>query len=290
MVELLRRLWTKVHVHPGGLQRSRATATVLALAWAVAGCATETQPDAAASNGGAAGASATGSVAGMPNAGSGGTTASHAGAGGASGGSAPLAGASSGLGGTAGGGASAVAGVPGGGFAGMSAGEAGEAGQAGVSSTEDPLEAARAAYHGWQQRTDEPLNISAEIFSLCRSPTAAEQAFVASEHGNELYLLDWVNAEAAAGFDAGATAPFPVGAAIVKEKLTREGADYVLVALGLMVKREAGFDPTHGDWQFGYWQPEDGMASGTSTNRYCGACHATSTTDFVFLDETWRVP
>jgi hypothetical protein len=192
-----------------------------------------------------------------------------------------------------GGGAGGAAGAPAAGFAGMAIGEAGEAGQAGeagATNAGDALEAARAAYRSWRQRTDEPLNISAEIFSLCRSPTAAEQAFVASEHGDELYLLDWLNDEAAAGVDAGATALFPVGAAVVKEKLVRDGNDYSLVALGLMVKREAGFDPAHGDWEFGYWQAEGGMSSGASTNLHCGACHASSTTDFVFLDETWRLP
>ena len=270
-------------------------AMALAFAGTVAGCATDTQRDPPGSNGATAGAMPMGTSGGRANAGSGGTTASHGGAGGGAGvsasvGGASVGGTSSGSGGAPGGGGGVMAGASGAGVAGTSGGEAGEGGQAGASGTDDVLEAARAAYRGWQQRTDEPVNISAEIFSLCRSPTAAEQAFVASEHGDELYLLDWVNEEAAAGFDAGAGAPFPVGAAIVKEKLARDGSDYLLVALGLMVKREAGFDPTHGDWEFGYWQPEGGMSSGASTNQYCGACHATSTTDFVFLDETWRIP
>jgi len=125
---------------------------------------------------------------------------------------------------------------------------------------------------------------------LCRLPTAAEEAFVDSEHGDSLYLLDWLNQEALQGFAAGDGAPFPVGAAIVKEKLVLTGADYELAALGMMVKREAGFDAARGDWQFGYWSTEAGLLAGADENAYCGGCHASSTTDFVFLDESWRLP
>jgi hypothetical protein len=165
-------------------------------------------------------------------------------------------------------------------------GGGGEGGEA----APDPLENARAEYLGWTKRTEVPVNISTEIFTLCRGPTAAEQAFVESEHGDDLYLLDWLNVEAASGFEAAAAKPFPAGAAIVKEKLVRTGDDYELVALGIMVKRDAGFDPPRGDWEFGYWNADSGMGSGAEENAYCGGCHAGSATDFVFLDGSWRTP
>ena len=69
---------------------------------------------------------------------------------------------------------------------------------------------------------------------------------------------------------------------------TAEG--YELAALGLMVKREPGYDPTTGDWEFGYWEPDTGLLSGEAVNIACGPCHASSPTDFVYLDQQWRLP
>lgn len=150
------------------------------------------------------------------------------------------------------------------------------------------LEQARGSYAAWEKRTEDPQPISAEIFALCRGPTQAEEDFVASEHGDMLYLLDWLDPGAAAVFAGASSGPFPVGATIVKEKLVLESGGYILHALGLMLKREPGFDPAHGDWQFGYWNATDGMIAGAAENAHCGNCHAGSSTDFVFMDASWH--
>jgi hypothetical protein len=115
-----------------------------------------------------------------------------------------------------------------------------------------------------------------------------EQAFVDSEHGG-LYLLDWLNAGAQQGYEQ-KSKPFPVGAVIVKEKLSTKGGGFTLAALGIMIKHAPGFDTAHGDWEFGYWEPESGMLSGQAESAYCGGCHASSSSDFVFLDSSWRTP
>lgn len=159
------------------------------------------------------------------------------------------------------------------------------------------LEKAREEYRNWPTRTPEPVNISTEIFGLCRLPSLAETAFAESLHGNSLYLLDWLDPGAQAGIAAieaqeqsDASVPeFEVGATIVKEKLVRTETGFELAALGIMLKREPGFDSTNGDWQFGYWEPEPGMLSGTEEQGYCGGCHAVAPTDFVYLDQTWRL-
>jgi hypothetical protein len=170
------------------------------------------------------------------------------------------------------------------------AAEPGGAGGAGGAAEELGLEEVRQGYKSFTQRTDEPEPISSEIFGLCRAPSAAEQQFAESVHGKELYLLDWLNEEAQAGYAEKGNAAFPVGAAIVKEKLVRSGTSYEVAALGIMIKRAAGFDSAHGDWEFGYWEPAAGLVAGASEATYCGACHASSSTDFVFLDDSWRAP
>lgn len=161
------------------------------------------------------------------------------------------------------------------------------------------LERLRAEYASWQRHTAEPIGISAQIFDLCRLPSAAESAFVESVHGEGLYLLDWLNPAAYAATGAtravgDASIPssspvFPVGAAIVKEKLARtDVGGYELAALGLMVKRGPGFDSAAGDWEFGYWEPDLGLSSGAAVNAACGPCHAAARTDFVYLDGSWH--
>jgi hypothetical protein len=144
-------------------------------------------------------------------------------------------------------------------------------------------------YRSWSPRQAMPQSISTQIFTLCRLPTSAEQMFTESEHGEYRYLQDWLNPAAEETFESKDT-PFPVGAAIVKEKLLHADAGAIaVVARGLMIKRAPGFDPEHGDWEFGYWEPDAGLASGRETARPCGGCHAGAPTDFVFLDQSWRL-
>lgn len=217
--------------------------------------------------------------------GSGGSSGSGAVSGGSSGGGSTAGSNSGGASEAGAGGGSTSAGSNSGG-----ASEAGAGGAAGGAADELSLEEARQRYKAFAQRTFEPEPISAEIFSLCRAPTAAEQAFAESVHGKELYLLDWLNEGAEARYAELGSAPFPVGAAIVKEKLVRSGTSYDVAALGIMIKRAPGFDAAHGDWEFGYWEPKTGLVAGESETTYCGACHASSSTDFVFLDDSWRTP
>lgn len=171
-----------------------------------------------------------------------------------------------------------------------SAGASALAGSGGMTPNIPTLESAKEDYPSWHRFTEEPQNISVEIFSLCRIPTPAEQEFSTSEHGNSLSLLNWLNEEAQQGFENKANAPFPVGATIVKEKFFWGENGLELAALGILIKHAPGYDSAYGDWEFGYWEAESGMSTGAETQAYCGACHATSTTDFVFLDQSWRSP
>lgn len=183
-----------------------------------------------------------------------------------------------------------------GGGSGEFAGASGDAGtglggQGGAMPSALSVERAIAEYRTWQQRTAQPVAISAEIFSLCRLPTLPEQQFASSEHGQSRALLDWLTPGAVTGFAASGATPFPVGAAIVKEKLVASASGYTLAALGVMIKRQPGFDTPHADWEFAYWEQAPGLLGGAPEAEYCGGCHAGArASDFVFLDESWRTP
>ena len=71
---------------------------------------------------------------------------------------------------------------------------------------------------------------------------------------------------------------FPAGSVIVKEKVNDNGK---VTGVGGMIKRPAGFDPTNGDWEYFYSDPQAGFTMGKIKN--CAECHADAKAkDYVF--------
>jgi hypothetical protein len=164
--------------------------------------------------------------------------------------------------------------------------EAGGAAGAGADSAPLDVPTILDSYRSWAPQTAEPVNVTGYIFGLCRSPTLPEQAFLESEHGDGRYLQDWANPAAVAGIAARGAPAFAAGSVIVKEKyaeLPDNEAD--LVAIGLMIKREPGFNPARGDWDYAYFEPELGIVQTEEQSAYCAGCHSgASATDQVYVD------
>lgn len=140
-------------------------------------------------------------------------------------------------------------------------------------------------YRTWQPQSAQPMPISAYIFGLCRLPTLAEQEFSESEHGDGRYLQDWANTEAQAGIARRGAPPFDEGAVIVKEKYVNGAEGLELVAIAMMIKREPGFAPAQGDWDYAYYEPQLGTIQTQEQSTYCSGCHSgASATDYVFVD------
>jgi len=179
--------------------------------------------------------------------------------------------------------------------AGGSAADAGSAAAAAGSGTEEGgsggeegsyVQKILDTYRTFTPQTPEPVDVSGYIFGLCRLPTLREKEFQASIHGDGRYLQDWANALAVQGIATRGAPPFPAGAVIVKEKYAGpQAAQPDLVAIGLMIKREAGFDSANGDWDYAYYEPALGIVQSAEQSTYCANCHAgASATDFVFID------
>jgi hypothetical protein len=140
-------------------------------------------------------------------------------------------------------------------------------------------------YRAWQPQSPDAVAISAYIFGLCRLPTLPEQQFAESEHGHGRYLRDWANPEAVAGITRRGAPPFGEGSVIVKEKFVASSTGRDLVAIAMMIKREPGFEPTHGDWDYAYYEPDLGVIQSNEQSAYCSGCHAgAASTDYVFVD------
>jgi hypothetical protein len=185
-------------------------------------------------------------------------------------------------------GAGSDSGAPGAAGAAGSTGQGGEGGGDGGAANDVPsIATIIAEYHSYQPQTAQPEPVSAYIFGLCRLPTLKEQTFADSEHGNGRYLQDWANEAAVSGIARRGQPPFAVGSVIVKEKYVpgATAGAFELAARGFMIKREAGFAPANGDWDFAYWEPELGVLSTAEQSSYCGTCHAgAASTDFVFVE------
>jgi len=171
--------------------------------------------------------------------------------------------------------------------AGSAAAAAGGAGEGGAGGEEGSyVQKILDTYRTFTPQTPEPVDVSGYIFGLCRLPTLREKEFQASIHGDGRYLQDWANALAVQGIATRGAPPFPAGAVIVKEKYAGpQAAQPDLVAIGLMIKREAGFDSANGDWDYAYYEPALGIVQSAEQSTYCANCHAgASATDFVFID------
>ncbi|MDQ3907503.1 MAG: cytochrome P460 family protein [Acidobacteriota bacterium] len=110
------------------------------------------------------------------------------------------------------------------------------------------------------------------VAALCRAPTAAESGRGSAGPHALKYLSVYVN-------DAGAKAmtekgaEFPRGSIIVKEKFgARAGGAAELMTA--MVKREAGFNPESGDWEFFVVNGEGTRVQASGRLENCMACHA----------------
>lgn len=74
---------------------------------------------------------------------------------------------------------------------------------------------------------------------------------------------------------------FPSGSVIVKEKKSRSGSP--AHAVGVMLKREQGYDSSVGDWEFMYLGAGEALIRGKEHTQSCADCHlGAASTDYVF--------
>jgi hypothetical protein len=132
----------------------------------------------------------------------------------------------------------------------------------------DPVLAKIADYKKWTRVNPTPELMDRAAAAAC---AAVVPAVDRGPHRNK-YVTVFVNAEGSPAMLEQVNPHFPVGSIVVKEKLNSptEGTPELLTA---MVKREAGFNPASGDWEY---LVLDGNAS-TITQRgklaSCNSCH-----------------
>jgi hypothetical protein len=138
----------------------------------------------------------------------------------------------------------------------------------------------------WPSVTAKPIRVGRGVWMYCRSPTPDEEKQIAAEEKQfglhyHHYLMVRVNEKGQAAFRDGKA--IPIGSIVVKEKYQDHLAKGPMAAYALMIKREADYDPEHGDWQYVYvqTQPEQKVSEGKLPN--CIQCHqGARDTDYLF--------
>ncbi len=145
-----------------------------------------------------------------------------------------------------------------------------------------------------------PFTVTPELWGMCvHHPFVGHQGTELSRYiGGEASIRVYANEAAATmllaeGAEPSPAGPFPTGSVIVKEKLAtfRETASR---SLGVMIKREPGFDSENADWEFLFQASDGRLARGASDMPGCYGCHraqsfaGTKTLDYVFVDHYRR--
>jgi hypothetical protein len=138
-----------------------------------------------------------------------------------------------------------------------------------------------AGYKDWARVNPEPAVFHSRIAMLCALPTPGQRKMEEGNPHRDKFVTVYVN-------DAGRRAMleelrprFPVGSLVVKEKLAaRDSAEPEL--LSAMFKREAGYDPGGGDWEYLVLDGRGREVKARGKLESCRACHQTvADTDFV---------
>jgi hypothetical protein len=152
-------------------------------------------------------------------------------------------------------------------------------------------------YAELQLMTAKPVHVDRELLTLC-TPLAIEDASDRARersgpHASTAIRIFMNDLAAEAFCDSGAT--YPVGAVIVKEKqgsfdgpgnLPHEPVETPLGVAG-MIKRAAGYDAQHGDWEYFYFEDASKIEQGRISS--CIQCHRNAAaTGYIFGD--WSDP
>ncbi|HEX4613520.1 MAG TPA: cytochrome P460 family protein [Urbifossiella sp.] len=139
-----------------------------------------------------------------------------------------------------------------------------------------------AAFAAWPRVTDRPVPVHAAFWAWCREPTPDEKAALEKHgpHGGG-FIVVRVSPEAIEAFRDGR--PLPVGAIVIKEKYADEAAAGPLLGYTVMLKREVGYAPDGGDWEYA----DISLAAEGRESRgrlaTCAGCHASERDrDYLF--------
>lgn len=143
-----------------------------------------------------------------------------------------------------------------------------------------------AGYRQWTKVNPRPLEMFKTVAELCAAPTLHNRVDSAKPQADNphfrKFITVYVNATGRAAMLEQKTPKFPVGSVIVKEKLASEKSSAPEL-LTVMVKREADYNPSSGDWEYLVTDGKGEKVTAQGKLETCAACHLTQKAqDFVY--------
>lgn len=133
-----------------------------------------------------------------------------------------------------------------------------------------------AGYKQWTRVNPEPARMLAAVSRLCGIATLAGP----NPHSDK-YITVYVNATGTHAMMEEKTPHFPQGSVIVKEKLTTSKS-LTPELLTVMVKRERGYNPESGDWEYIVFDGTGQSVQQRGKLEKCQSCHLMEKdTDYV---------
>ena len=135
----------------------------------------------------------------------------------------------------------------------------------------------------WTQVNKDPYHVNAVVSAACAAVTVTDDAAKKRNPHAGSFITVYVNNLARGPIFARELSQFPEGSIIVKAKSDFQTESRKPVLYTIMRKREQGYNPKVGDWEFSVVGPNgtDVQAIGKLEN--CQACHlSVSDSDFVF--------
>ena len=136
-----------------------------------------------------------------------------------------------------------------------------------------------AGYRQWTRVNPEPVLVAAQNLALCAmQPVTATPG---SPHGPNKYITVYVNDVGRHAMMEEKSPHFPQGSIIVKEKLTTAKSTTPEL-LTVMIKREQGYNPESGDWEYMVVDGAGKSVQGRGKLENCQTCHQLEQdTDYV---------
>jgi len=166
----------------------------------------------------------------------------------------------------------------------------------GITATEEPkgaqkeagppptatLPARVAGYRAWACANPEPVKMISPIATQCMAPTPQQIAREKANPHVEKWARVYVNDAGKTSFLRDDRPVLPVGTVLVKEKLPAKDANRAEL-LTVMVKREKGYDPKFGDWEYAVLSGDAKTVRARGRLANCRECHAgQERTGYVF--------
>jgi hypothetical protein len=134
-------------------------------------------------------------------------------------------------------------------------------------------------YSAWLSLTAEPVRVPMAVFLDCRIPGTTPDLHLGP---HTMPFVRYYAPPATMTYLKEGRPPYPVGTTVVKVKWWNE-ADKHPTAVAAMIKREAGYDPDHGDWEYVYTTLGEKPETQRGKLESCIQCHRIKKEmDFLF--------